>query len=226
MHSRPQSILHLDIKAANILLSEQGIVKLADFGVSQFIKSSEMTKDQDDYVGSPLYMAPEIIKKQGYNSKADIWSLGITIIEMIELRPPNNVITTIEKLPLLAERPPPTFKPTTPVSQDFRRFLSTLFVKDPNLRPSASDVLTDVCISTVVGPDCIIGKIQTLDAVCNEISLQRYYLKASLEILPKKTSPVSNVYESKLVLQIKKPDDSIDRWKRRKGRSYNLQRFK
>jgi len=160
MHSRPRSILHLDIKAANILLSEQGIVKLADFGVSQFIKSSEMTKDQDDYVGSPLYMAPEIIKKLGYNSKADIWSLGITMIEMMEMRPPNNDITTIEKLPLLAERPPPTFKSPTPVSNDFRRFLSTLFVKDPNLRPSASDVLNDPVISTVVGPDCLLPKIQ------------------------------------------------------------------
>jgi len=160
MHSRPRSILHLDIKAANILLSEQGIVKLADFGVSQFIKSSEMTKDQDDYVGSPLYMAPEIIKKQGYNSKADIWSLGITIIEMMELRPPNNDITTIEKLPLLAERPPPSLKPTTSVSQDFRRFLTTLFVKDPNQRPSASEILNDQVISTVVGPECMLGKIQ------------------------------------------------------------------
>ncbi len=77
MHN--MNILHLDIKAANILLTEDGIVKLADFGVSQVLKSSEIT-EQDDYVGSPLFMAPEIIRKLGYNNRADIWSLGITII--------------------------------------------------------------------------------------------------------------------------------------------------
>lgn len=73
------NILHLDVKAANILLTEEAVVKLADFGVSQVLKTSEM-KEQDDYVGSPLFMAPEIIRKQGYNNRADIWSLGITII--------------------------------------------------------------------------------------------------------------------------------------------------
>lgn len=60
--------------------------------------------DQNDYVGSPLFMSPEVIRKEGYNHKTDVWSLGITIIEMLERRPPNTDITSIEMLPELAER--------------------------------------------------------------------------------------------------------------------------
>lgn len=74
----------------------------ADFGVSESAK--ERKAESPDYVGSPLFMAPEVIKKTGYLQKADIWSLGITIIEMIEGRPPNTDIRSIEQLPLLAER--------------------------------------------------------------------------------------------------------------------------
>uniref|UniRef100_A0A6B2LBM3 Protein kinase domain-containing protein n=1 Tax=Arcella intermedia TaxID=1963864 RepID=A0A6B2LBM3_9EUKA len=157
MHA--QGILHLDVKAANILLTETGVVKLADFGVSQVLKSSEMTKGQDDYVGSPLFMAPEIIKKLGYNSKADIWSLGITIIEMMEIRPPNNDIVNIEMLPQLAERPPPTFKNSTGASPEFRAFLASLFVKDPVTRPSAIDLLTNPLMQNVTGSDCLTSMI-------------------------------------------------------------------
>jgi len=157
MHS--QSILHLDVKAANILLTDQGNVKLADFGVSQVLKSSEMTKGQDDYVGSPLFMAPEIIKKEGYNNKADIWSLGITIIEMMEQRPPNNDINKIEMLPLLVDRPPATLKSSTDASIEFRTFLASLFVKDPANRPSAIDLLMVPIMKSVTGPDCLVSMI-------------------------------------------------------------------
>lgn len=97
MYMHQMAILHLDVKAANILLTEEGVIKLADFGVSEVLKvrhamilsmepkyspskTSDMTKEQDDYVGSPLFMSPEVIRKEGYNNRTDIWSLGITII--------------------------------------------------------------------------------------------------------------------------------------------------
>lgn len=97
-------------------------------------------------------MAPEIVKKevsttpfdltrQGYNSKADIWSLGITIVEMCQGRPPNTDINSIEKLPQLASRDPPTFKNPKMWSPAFNKFLATILVKDPVTRPSAMDLL-------------------------------------------------------------------------------------
>jgi len=155
MHS--MKILHLDIKAANILLTETGVVKLADFGVSQMLKTNEMTKEQDDYVGSPLFMAPEIIRKEGYNHKADIWSLGITIIEMIQGRPPNCDINSIEKIPLLASRDPPKFSNPQQWSPAFNKFLASCLVKDPVERPAAINLLMDPFMSQTVvsGRECL-----------------------------------------------------------------------
>jgi len=155
MHSL--KILHLDIKAANILLTETGVVKLADFGVSQVLKTNELTKEHNDYVGSPLFMAPEIIRKEGLNHKADIWSLGITIIEMVQGRPPNTDINSIEKLPLLAERDPPKFNNPKNWSTKFNMFLSTCLQKDANARPSALDLLSDpfMAPSSVSGKECM-----------------------------------------------------------------------
>jgi len=85
--------------------------------------------------------------------------LGITIIEMMEQRPPNNDINTIELLPLLVDRAPPTLKSVTDASEEFRAFLAGLFVKDPNNRPSAIDVLTDPIMANVAGPDCLMSMI-------------------------------------------------------------------
>jgi len=106
-------------------------------------------------VGSPLFMAPEIIRKMGYNNRADIWSLGITIIEMSQGRPPNNDINSIEKLPQLAERDPPTFKEPKKYSTWFIDFLKRCLVKDPAQRPSAIELLLDVFMTTIPGPEIL-----------------------------------------------------------------------
>jgi len=136
------NILHLDIKAANVLLTDTGDVKLADFGVSEQLRDMNTFIDAIDYVGSPLFMAPEVIRKDKYNDRADIWSLGITIIEMVEGRPPNTDINSIEKLPELANRDPPTFSNPSHWSSNFNNFLATCLVKDYELRPSAIELLT------------------------------------------------------------------------------------
>jgi len=154
MHS--VNILHMDIKAANILLTETGIVKLADFGVSQVLKTNEKI-EQNDYVGSPLFMAPEVIRKEGYNHKADIWSLGITIIEMVQGRPPNTDIKTMDKLPLLAERDTPKFSNPRNWSPSFNHFLTLCLQKDVTKRSAVIDLLIDpfMSINKVSGKDCI-----------------------------------------------------------------------
>lgn len=84
-HLHKNSIMHRDIKTHNILLFSNGLVKLGDFGVA---KSFKRTKVRKSYVGSPLYMAPEIHSSQGYTYKADIWSLGCVLHELCCLKHP------------------------------------------------------------------------------------------------------------------------------------------
>jgi len=138
-HIHTRNILHLDIKSANILLNDAGDVKLADFGVSKTLQSDFVAAT--NYIGSPLFMAPEVIRKDKYNHKADLWSLGITTIEMAEGQPPNTDIDSIDKLPLLAEREPPTLMEYEAWSPLFHDFIATILVRDQDMRPSAIDML-------------------------------------------------------------------------------------
>jgi len=98
-------------------------------------------------------MAPEVVMKDKYNNKADIWSLGITAIEMVEGEPPNTDIDCIEKLPLLVERPPPTLKKKRMFSNLFHEFLAFLLIKDQNERPCAIDTLAHPFLQPNVGKE-------------------------------------------------------------------------
>jgi len=162
------NILHLDIKSANILMTDDGEVKLADFGVSTQLSRPYLTATQ--YVGSPLFMAPEVVLKDKYNNKADIWSLGITAIEMVEGEPPNTDIDTLEKLPLLAERPPPTFKKPRLWSEMFQDFVATMLVKDQNERPGAAMLDLHPFLQTVPGKEVM---NELLDSVRDLVQSKR-----------------------------------------------------
>ncbi|PWN31079.1 hypothetical protein BDZ90DRAFT_33366 [Jaminaea rosea] len=129
-----QDVVHCDLKAANILTTKNGNVKLSDFGVSLNLKAMEKVQ-KNDAMGTPNWMAPEVIELKGASTAADIWSLGCTIIELLTGKPPYGDMLAMSALFRIVEdeRPPIPEK----CSDSLKDFLVLCFQKDPTKRPTA-----------------------------------------------------------------------------------------
>ncbi|KAM6979628.1 serine/threonine-protein kinase 4-like [Aplochiton taeniatus] len=159
--------IHRDIKAGNILLNAEGQAKLADFGVAGQLTDT-MAK-RNTVIGTPFWMAPEVIQEIGYNCVADIWSLGITAIEMAEGKPPYADIHPMRAIFMIPTNPPPTFRNPDSWSESFRDFVSQCLVKNPENRATSTKLLQHPFIKSAKPSSILRGLIT--DAM--EIKLKR-----------------------------------------------------
>ncbi|GLU16912.1 hypothetical protein SLE2022_333170 [Rubroshorea leprosula] len=131
--------VHRDIKGGNILLTEQGEVKLGDFGVAAQLTRT-MSK-RNTFIGTPHWMAPEVIQESRYDGKVDVWALGVSAIEMAEGLPPRSAVHPMRVLFMISIEPAPMLEDKEKWSLVFHDFVAKCLTKDPRLRPTASDML-------------------------------------------------------------------------------------
>ena len=134
-HHHPHSI---DIKSDNILLDSQGHVKLADFGFAVYLQENTQRKS---VVGTPFWMAPELIHGKGYGMAVDVWSAGITALEMAEGEPPFYHDPPIKALLNIHTGPAPELKTPSQWSNKFRSFLRLVLEKDVSKRATVKELL-------------------------------------------------------------------------------------
>jgi len=137
LHER--SFLHRDLKPSNVFLSNEGVVKLGDFGISKIL--DETTRQASTCVGTPIYMAPELFKGEAYDGKADIWSLGVVIYETLSLANPFKVTNTGGVCAVLYAVMNTEPAPLKGYSSELIALTSAMLSKEPVQRPYTQEVL-------------------------------------------------------------------------------------
>lgn len=187
--------LHRDVKAANVLLANNGTVKLADFGVAAQLTNIKSLRKT--FVGTPFWMAPEVIQQEGHDFKADIWSLGITAMEMINGEPPHASTHPMKVLFLIPKQPAPRLEGSR-YSKDFKDFIASCLVKDPDHRPSAKDLLKHRFIRNAGKMEHLqelIIRRQEWEAAQETGSKMKYYAE-TLRALPKPANEDDWVFDT------------------------------
>ena len=155
LYLHENGVIHRDIKGANILTTKQGVVKLADFGVA----SRTTGLHETSVVGTPYWMAPEVIELSGATPESDIWSLGCTVIELLDGKPPYHKLDPMPALfRIVNDDHPPLPQGASPAVNDF---LMQCFQKDPNLRVSSKKLLKHPWILNARRSDAVESKTST-----------------------------------------------------------------
>ncbi|XP_045430462.1 serine/threonine-protein kinase PAK 5 [Pipistrellus kuhlii] len=149
-----QGVIHRDIKSDSILLTSDGRIKLSDFGFCAQV-SKEVPK-RKSLVGTPYWMAPEVISRLPYGTEVDIWSLGIMVIEMIDGEPPYFNEPPLQAMRRIRDSLPPRVKDLHKVSSVLRGFLDLMLVREPSQRATAQELLGHPFLKLAGPPSCIV----------------------------------------------------------------------
>ncbi|XP_037366629.1 myosin-IIIa isoform X2 [Talpa occidentalis] len=160
-HLHNNKTIHRDVKGNNILLTNEGGVKLVDFGVSAQLTSTWHRRNTS--VGTPFWMAPEVIACEQqldttYDARCDTWSLGITAIELGDGDPPLADLHPMRALFKIPRNPPPKLRQPEIWSAEFNDFISRCLTKDYEKRPTVSDLLQHKFITQIEGKDVVLQK--------------------------------------------------------------------
>ena len=165
-HLHDKNIIHRDFKSANLLLTRNGNIKVADFGVSKILENGSFKTKT--FVGTPHWMSPEIIEGKEYDGRCDLWSVGIVGIELAEQNPPKYQINMHGVLAAIPKAPAPTLQEPTLWSSLFNEFLSFLLVKNPEQRATATKALTfPFLLNNIMQQRGKISLISLIDHACN-----------------------------------------------------------
>ncbi|KAM6992064.1 serine/threonine-protein kinase PAK 6-like [Tautogolabrus adspersus] len=153
-----QGVIHRDIKSDSILLTLDGRIKLSDFGFCAQI-SKDIPK-RKSLVGTPYWMAPEVISKKPYGTEVDIWSLGIMVVEMVDGEPPYFSDTPINAMKKLRDEAAPSVKNIHRVSPVLKDFLDCMLTRDTQQRSSATDLLEHLFLLQGGSPRCLVPLVE------------------------------------------------------------------
>ncbi|XP_065111159.1 serine/threonine-protein kinase PAK 6 [Paramisgurnus dabryanus] len=156
LHS--QGVIHRDIKSDSILLSLDGRIKLSDFGFCAQI-SKDIPK-RKSLVGTPYWMAPEVISKSPYGTEVDVWSLGIMVVEMVDGEPPYFSETPVAAMKRLRDELAPSVRNVHQVSPVLKDFLDRMLTRDPLERASATDLLEHPFLLQASSPQCLVPLVE------------------------------------------------------------------
>ncbi|KAH7688239.1 Non-specific serine/threonine protein kinase protein [Dioscorea alata] len=155
--------IHRDIKAGNILVDSRGGIKLGDFGVSASLyDSGDRQRTRNTFVGTPCWMAPEVLEQlRGYDFKADIWSFGITALELAHGHAPFSKYPPMKVLLMTLQHAPPCLEEVKNkrFSRSFKHMIAMCLVKDPSKRPTAQKLLKQSFFKQARSSDYISRKI-------------------------------------------------------------------